>query len=128
MNVLRVKGRIDAAFGVSDDTKRPIILPKDHAVTRLLVDHFHRRYHHVYHGTVINELRQLYSIPKIRVALKSVKGSCQTCKNQKAKPAAPEMSDLPPARLASFTRPFSFIGIDYFGPLMVTVGRRSEKR
>ncbi|XP_058456375.1 uncharacterized protein LOC131433794 [Malaya genurostris] len=38
------------------------------------------------------------------------------------------MADLPPARLAAFTRPFSFVGIDYFGPFTVSIGRRSEKR
>ncbi|XP_075163344.1 uncharacterized protein LOC142235979 [Haematobia irritans] len=38
------------------------------------------------------------------------------------------MSTLPPSRLASFERPFTYVGIDYFGPLYVTVGRRREKR
>lgn len=94
-NVLRVKGRIDAAQTVSDDVKRPIILPANHAITRLLVDFFHRRYHHLCHETVINELQQRYSIPKVRVALRTVRSNCQSCKNQGVKPIAPEMSDLP---------------------------------
>lgn len=38
------------------------------------------------------------------------------------------MASLPPSRLASFEKPFTFTGIDYFGPLYVTVGRRKEKR
>lgn len=38
------------------------------------------------------------------------------------------MADLPPARLAAFTRPFSYTGVDYFGPMTVAVGRRVEKR
>ncbi|XP_043474386.1 uncharacterized protein LOC122506336 [Leptopilina heterotoma] len=38
------------------------------------------------------------------------------------------MGDLPPARLGYHQRPFTFCGIDYFGPMMVTVGRRREKR
>lgn len=38
------------------------------------------------------------------------------------------MVDLPPARLAAFTRPFTHVGIDYFGPIEVAVGRRVEKR
>lgn len=110
-DVIRMRGRIDAAKGVSDGMKRPIILPNDH---------FHRLYHHVYAETVVNELQQIYSIPKLRV--------CQRCKNQSAKPAPPEMSDSPSTRLASYTRSFSFIGIDYFGPMTVSVGRRTEKR
>lgn len=38
------------------------------------------------------------------------------------------MGDLPEARLTLYTSPFTYIGIDYFGPMMVTVGRNSEKR
>ncbi|XP_055633223.1 uncharacterized protein LOC129773611 [Toxorhynchites rutilus septentrionalis] len=38
------------------------------------------------------------------------------------------MGDLPESRLAAFTRPFSYTGIDYFGPMHVVVGRRVEKR
>lgn len=38
------------------------------------------------------------------------------------------MAPLPPARLACYEKPFTFTGIDNFGPIYVTVGRRKEKR
>ncbi|XP_017478403.1 PREDICTED: uncharacterized protein LOC108368133 [Rhagoletis zephyria] len=38
------------------------------------------------------------------------------------------MAPLPAARLACFERPFSYVGIDYLGPMIVAVGRRREKR
>ena len=38
------------------------------------------------------------------------------------------MSPLPTARLGAFERPFTFVGIDFIGPIYVTIGRRSEKR
>lgn len=38
------------------------------------------------------------------------------------------MGDLPLSRLAAYSRPFSHMGVDYFGPMLVSVGRRTEKR
>ncbi|XP_041632479.1 uncharacterized protein [Drosophila kikkawai] len=38
------------------------------------------------------------------------------------------MAAIPAARLASFERPFTYTGVDYFGPILVNVGRHKEKR
>lgn len=38
------------------------------------------------------------------------------------------MGPLPRARVAAFVRPFSYVGVDFFGPFLVLVGRRHEKR
>lgn len=122
-NVLRMRGRIDSATVISHDTKRPIILPRRHQITKLLVDHYHRQYKHLNHQTALNEIRQRYVIPALRVVMKQIRTSCQKCKNSKAMPRIPEMAELPPARLAAFTRPFTYTGVDYFGPYYVKVNR-----
>ncbi|XP_073956512.1 uncharacterized protein [Choristoneura fumiferana] len=54
---------------------------------------------------------------------KRVIARCARCLLRKARPAAPATGDLPAARLAYGARPFSFTGLDYFGPLEVTVAR-----
>uniref|UniRef100_A0A182NDR4 DUF5641 domain-containing protein n=1 Tax=Anopheles dirus TaxID=7168 RepID=A0A182NDR4_9DIPT len=66
--ILRVKGRIDACSYATYDTKRPIILPKVGKVTDLIVDDYHRRYRHQNHQTIINEVRQKFDIPALRMA------------------------------------------------------------
>ncbi|XP_055584897.1 uncharacterized protein LOC129737760 [Uranotaenia lowii] len=38
------------------------------------------------------------------------------------------MAALPVQRLIPFRRPFTFVGVDYLGPVEVSVGRRREKR
>lgn len=126
--VLRVEGRIDASTDTSNDAKRPIIMPRDHRITSLIAQSYHKRFHHHNHETVINEIRQRFHISRVRQMLKSVRAQCQRCKNARATPQPPKMAELPIARLSSFTRPFTFVGLDYFGPMIVTVGRRSEKR
>lgn len=125
--VIRMRGRIDAAK-THTDTKRPVILPRDHRITELIVTSYHTKYHHINHSTALNELRQMYVISRLRQLLKSVRSKCQQCKNRTAMPQAPEMADLPAERLAAHTRPFTFVGVDCFGPMTVALGRRTEKR
>ncbi|XP_065093220.1 uncharacterized protein LOC135713930 [Ochlerotatus camptorhynchus] len=126
--VLRMRTRIGSCQFATDDAKQSIILPGDHHITALIIKHYHYRYHHRNHETVINELRQRFHIPRIRVGFAKARKNCQRCKNETVIPRPPIMADLPPARLAAFTRPFTYVGVDYFGPMEVVLGRRVEKR
>ncbi|XP_058828066.1 uncharacterized protein LOC131687975 [Topomyia yanbarensis] len=126
--LMRMFGRISRCEYATMDAQNPVVLPKDHHITKLLVRDYHERFHHCNHETVINELRQKFRIPKLRVVYRNVRANCQKCKNQRAIPQPPPMGDLPKVRLAAFCRPFTFVGVDYFGPIMVALGRRSEKR
>ncbi|XP_062702149.1 uncharacterized protein LOC134285445 [Aedes albopictus] len=126
--LLRMRGRISSCEYARDDAKNPIIMPRHHHTTRLIIIDYHLKFHHKNHETVVNELRQKYRIPRIRSAYFTVRKSCQKCKNDSSTPRPPIMAELPIARLAAFSRPFTFTGIDYFGPIEVATGRRREKR
>ncbi|XP_062715770.1 uncharacterized protein LOC115255659 [Aedes albopictus] len=126
--LLRMKSRIDNCDLVDECTKRPILLPKRHPVTDLIIASIHQKYCHMNHQTVLNEVRRRFYVHKLRSVYNRVRSQCQLCKNRQARPVAPEMSALPPARMKAFCRPFSYVGIDYFGPMNVVVGRRIEKR
>lgn len=127
--LLRVKGRIDAAKTVTFNTKRPIILSRQNYITKLLILSYHRKLHHLNHQSTLNQIKQTFEIPALRVGLKGViENLCQRCKNDKAKPMIPEMAELPLERLATFERPFTYVGVDYFGPIKVKVRRSPEKR
>ncbi|XP_058827066.1 uncharacterized protein LOC131687047 [Topomyia yanbarensis] len=126
--LMRMFGRISRCEYATMDAQNPVVLPKNHHITKLLVRDYHERFHHCNHETVINELRQKFRIPKQRVAYRNVRANCQKCKNQRAISQPPPMGDLSKVRLAAFYRPFTFVGVDYFGPIMVALGRRSEKR
>lgn len=79
-------------------------------------------------GTIANEIRQKFWIPNIKVMVKRCKQECQICKNLAAIPMPPKMGELPYDRVAAYVRPFTYCGLDYFGPLNVSIGRRREKR
>ncbi|XP_075167626.1 uncharacterized protein LOC142239729 [Haematobia irritans] len=126
--MLRINGRIDAATIVPTSIKNPIILPQKHATTNLVIDYYHRKFHHQHNEIVVNEIRQVFWISGLRSAVRKIAKLCQHCKIRKAMPQAPVMGSLPAERLAAFTRPFYNTGIDYFGPIDIVVGRRKEKR
>ncbi|XP_062558174.1 uncharacterized protein LOC134223053 [Armigeres subalbatus] len=126
--VLRSESRISAATFVSHDTRFPIILPKEHLVTRLLLQWYHRRFLHANGETVVNEVRQRFHVPALRAQVRKAAKSCHECKVKKAVPEVPRMAPLPAARLKPYERPFSYVGLDYFGPIAVRVNRSTVKR
>ncbi|XP_055605041.1 uncharacterized protein LOC129753269 [Uranotaenia lowii] len=128
VGVLRMRGRIEACEFIEPSTANPIILPKEHPVTKLIVQSTHEVFHHCNFETVVNELRQKYQISQLRRVCDKIRRDCQMCKNARARPHPPAMASLPSSRLAAFARPFTYAGVDYFGPMSVVVGRRVEKR
>lgn len=126
--VLRMEGRVEKAEFLPFDMRFPVILPKDHDITEKLVRDYHEKYGHAFRETVKNEIRQRFLILKINSVLSKVEKSCIWCKTKKNSPRVPRMSALPIQRLTPYQRPFTFVGVDYLGPVDVTIGRRSEKR
>ncbi|XP_065074719.1 uncharacterized protein LOC135698602 [Ochlerotatus camptorhynchus] len=127
-NVMRMDGRVQEGEFVPFELQFPVILPKGHPVTVKLIEHYHQLFGHANRETVVNELRQRFYIPGVRRELERVAKSCMRCKVQKCKPVIPRMAPLPNQRTTPFVRPFSYTGVDFFGPINVVVGRHTEKR
>ncbi|KAH8338608.1 hypothetical protein KR059_011477, partial [Drosophila kikkawai] len=126
--LLHIVGRIDAANCLPISARRLIILPKHHRLSFLIMQHYHVKYHHQNVSVIINESRQNYWIPQARSLLKRVQRSCNRCIVDRSQPAVPLMGQHPIDRLCPYVRPFSYCGVDLFGPINVTIGRRCEKR
>ena len=127
-SLIRASGRIKNATYLPIEMRQPIILPKKGHFTFLLVHHYHVQMHHINTSTVICEIRHRFWIPELRQLLNSVQHKCQQCRVWKAKPRQPQMGDLPLDRITPFVRPFSYVGLDYFRPVTVTIRRQKEKR
>lgn len=127
-DVIRLSSRIDAVSGIEEEVKRPPILHGDHRITQLYIDWTHRSLQHSGTELTVNEVRQHYWVVKLRPTTKMVVSRCLQCRIRKAQPPVPATGDHPRTRLAHHQRPFTFTGLDYFGPLSVTVGRQHQKR
>ncbi|XP_058456916.1 uncharacterized protein LOC131434269 [Malaya genurostris] len=126
--VVRKRDRIGAAPFAPFEAKFPVILPKQHLISYLIVDWYHRRFRHANRETIVNEMRQRFEIPRLRELIKRVTNNCVWCRVAKATPKPPPMASFPAIRLTPFVKPFSFVGLDYFGPVLVKVGRNQVKR
>jgi len=126
-DVMRVDGRLTKSTELKTETKYPIILDSHHQFTRLLMHHFHIQANHNGMETVANNIRQKWWIPQLRIALRGIWNRCQYCKIRRSSPVHPKMGDLPAARV-NHVKPFSSVGLDYFGPIAVKNCGKLEKR
>ncbi len=125
--ILRVGGRLSNA-PIVEDSKHQLILPKDHHVTDLILMDTHDQCHHQGKNHMLAKLREKYWVIRAGVAVKSLIRRCVICRKQRAKVGTQKMSDLPAYRLQPQEPAFTRSGVDYFGPLMVKVGRTAKKR
>ena len=117
--LLRCGGRFKHAE-LPHTAAHPMLLPSDHPFTALIIQDLHQTMQHVGTSHTLSQLRRQYRIPHGRQAVKKVLGRCLTCRRYHG-PAfrMPRMPDLPPERVTR-SPPFSYTGIDYFGPLYCT--------
>ncbi|XP_045454788.1 uncharacterized protein LOC123664238 [Melitaea cinxia] len=121
--VIRVGGRLENS-DLTFDHKHPILLPSKHKITDLIIDYVHRTACHAGPQHVISLLRQRYWVLSARRTVRARIHSCIACFRARPKPAQPPvMADLPTCRL-KISKPFAHTGVDYGGPLMITLTRR----
>ncbi len=125
--MIKVGGRLSHS-SYSHSFKHPLILPKEHHVTELIIAHCHASVKHQGKGFTINEIRSCgYWIPGINRAVTSYIRNCVTCRRLRRSAEGQRMSDLPSERVEP-SSPFTFCGMDCFGPFVTKEGRKHHKR
>lgn len=125
--ILCVGGRLTNS-SIPNDAKHPILMPKDHHVTNLIIQQYHAVSAHAGVERVLGDIRQKYWIIKGRVTVKQLLHKCVKCRKLKAPAETQKMADLPPDRVTPSDAPFCKIGVDYFGPFKVKRCRSEVKR
>ena len=125
--LVRADSRLRYHNNYEMNMRHPMVLPRKHKITELIVDHYHRSLYHIGHETLLSVLRQKYWIPQIRLAIKSCRDKCQHCKVNRAKPEPPMMGQIPQCR-TTLIKAFAHTGMDLCGPFNVAVRRSREKR
>ena len=126
-NLVRIGGRIRQA-SLSQDTKHPVVLPGQGHIAKILASHCHEKALHQAKGITLNEIRSSgFWIIGGGTMVSRMIHECVTCRRLRAKVQEQKMADLPEDRLTP-THPFTYCGVDYFGPWYVKEGRKELKR
>nr|XP_053651685.1 uncharacterized protein LOC128701789 [Cherax quadricarinatus] len=111
-DVIRCRGRLQNAE-LGEYAKHPILLPKTHHLTTLIVFNAHNN---VMHGGVqdtLNCIRETFWIPQGRQSVKGVIKSCVICRRVDARTYMyPGPPPLPKERV-QLVKPFDVTGVDY---------------
>ncbi|KRY80861.1 hypothetical protein T4D_1618, partial [Trichinella pseudospiralis] len=114
---LKRRGRLSRAQ-LEEETKFPTLLPRKGMIVDLLIRREHNRQLHAGVAQTLAALRERFWILRGRSAVKRVLRTCGICRRVAARPFQQRMGDLPAIRVNP-ARPFSNVGIDFVGPLLV---------
>ena len=124
--LLRCGGRLDNAE-LCESAKHPILLPKGHIYTDLIVERYHKSSMHTVVSQTLSLIRHRYWIPQGRSTVKRVLRACTVCRRHEGGPyKMPLMPPLPAERVTE-SPPFTYTGVDYFGPLFIKRNKIREK-
>lgn len=125
--IIRVGGRLTHA-ALHPHVKHPAVLPRNSHISSLLVKHYHERVHHQGQGMTTNELRAngIWILGCSNLVSSHIY-KCTRCRKYRRGLEHQRMSDLPLDQMEA-TPPFTFCGMDCFGPFYIKEGRKELKR
>ena len=126
--IIRANTRIREADYIPYNVKHPIILPRHHQVSKLIVRQQHLDNNH-YGGTnhILSQLSSKYWIISAREVIKEVEGACYECRRRKKVTAKQVMAPLPKSRLYIPLKAFVQCAVDYGGPFITIQGRGKRR-
>lgn len=114
--IIQVGGRIHHA-PITFEAAHPMILPKSHHESALIVRYYHHVLGHVGREHVLSVMRQLFWIFRGRSLVRQIVSKCVNCRRRNRSTMKQVMADLTKERLVPYQPPFTYTGLDFFGPL-----------
>lgn len=124
--IVRVGGRLSNS-NLPYEAQHPALLPKHDHVTHLLIDYYHRMHCHTGANVLSSLLRQKYWILSSRNVIRQRIHACNSCFKNSPSHLNTKMADLPSYRVNE-TKAFVHTGVDYAGPINITLCRRRGQR
>ncbi|XP_066914234.1 uncharacterized protein [Clytia hemisphaerica] len=125
--VLRVGGRLRRS-NLNFQLRHPILLPKNHELSESIVRWCHEKCAHRGRLHTLHELRNHgFWVVNGNTFVRKIIYHCVICCYLRGSTSNQIMADLPKARVVE-SPPFTYVGVDFFGPFIVKELRRELKR
>jgi hypothetical protein len=108
------------------DQQHPLILPKRHHITTLIIEDVHKKNLHTSGQLLLSLIRQKFWIPDARNVLRRIMHKCLNSFRLKVTTATQLMGQLLEVRVKP-SKPFTNTGVDYAGPFYVKQGDKRSK-
>lgn len=125
--ILRCKGRMTNTSW-SYDMKHPILLPKDCSFTEKIIQEVHEKNYHVGVPHTLSLVRRKFWIPQGRAKVQKILKRCPQCIKHGGGPYKLPPTPSLPAERVNYSSPFTYTGMDYFGPVFVSTSDGKRKR
>ena len=123
--IVKVGGRLNHA-ALPELQKHPIVLPKKHNLTKIIIRDEHLKPGHAGVNATLYGIRETYWPLGGRNVTRHVIRQCITCFRAKPREVNYPMGDLPQKRI-TFNRPFFHVGVDYCGPFFTKEYRHRNR-
>ncbi|XP_055632703.1 uncharacterized protein LOC129773154 [Toxorhynchites rutilus septentrionalis] len=122
--VIHVTGRLhNAEMPISQ--KNPILIPKSHPFSRVIIQKIHEDRFHAGTDLVINEFRQRFWMRDLRRTVQGVIQRCILCAKARPRRLQQRMGQLPSPRVNESVA-FTHTGVDLCGPFEVYLNQKSK--
>ena len=126
-DLLRVHGRLENIRTLPNDLRNPILLPRNHPLVYLLLQHMQETNRHCGYQRLMHKARGKFWIIGLRGMAKYLTNKCVVCHKLRKKPLSQIMGQVPSLRVAAGFPPFTNTALDMFGPFHIRVGRKTLK-
>ena len=125
--ILRVGGRLRRS-NLNPELMHPVLLPGSDKVSELIVRWCHMKVGHGGRGYTLNQLRRSgFWVVCGNTVVRKIIYKCVTCRYLRGKIGVQIMADLPKERTIE-APPFTYCGVDFFGPFIIKDKRKELKR
>ena len=126
--LIRCDGRIGKTTYFDQSIINPVLLAKDHCLTKLIIEQCHLNVKHLGIQSTLNNLRLSgFWVPRSIQSIKNVISPCIACRKCNAlNYKYPKVTNLPKNRV-NLVRPYLHTGVDYTGSIIVREGKKDVK-